>query len=151
MDTIFDNINEYLISRDYVKKEDVNGCSEEEIQFLEEKINGHFPQSFRTFLKALGKLNTDIFYSDDYKIGFNSFEEVHNDFRERLRRFELEVFRDLVILFTHYNDTAYFFKLPIESDDPPLFFIREDGDLELGDCEMSLTQFFRNELSSETG
>ena len=91
MDTIFDNINEYLISRDYVKKEDVNGCSEEEIQFLEEKINGHFPQSFRTFLKTLGKLNTDIFYSDDYKIGFKSFEEVHNDFRERLRRFELEV------------------------------------------------------------
>ncbi|MEP6895269.1 MAG: SMI1/KNR4 family protein [Chloroflexota bacterium] len=120
------NIKEFanlLVKNELATSDELQGCSEEEIEHLEKFIGVKLPKTYREFLALIGH-NTGIYRrgSDHlYKDLFNLTEDT----KEILMKGPFKLPKDAFVIMSHQGYIFTYFRLS-DGDDPPVFAYMEN-------------------------
>lgn len=144
----FEKIINYLAEVEKVNRQNIQGCSEKEIDQIEKLINRPLPMIYKDFLLSMGKGTAD-WYLVDYEIFYDSFMDNHRHFKDDFEKIWYKVFQDILIIFTHDSGAAVFIKLKEPDIDPRLYYLTfessDGGPIEEGGDER-LSDFFNTEF-----
>lgn len=99
-------------------RDELQGCSEEEIEQLEKHIGAKLPQSYREFLALMGH-GAGIFHRGSNYL-YKDLFDLTNLAKETLRDGPFELPNDAFVIFSHQGCIFAYFKL-FDGDDPPIY------------------------------
>lgn len=116
-----------LIRKGIAKRDDIRGCSEEEVAELEKFFNIHLPSEYRRFLLTMGHsagkflVGTDVFYQHlvDLKTWAKDLLIENN--------VNFQLSEDAFVFSMHQGYTFLYFNLS-EGDDPPVYMYLEGNE-----------------------
>jgi hypothetical protein len=123
-----------------IKPDEVQGCTEAEIQALEDALQIQLPEAYREFLAWVGK--TKAWFLRDYAWNDNYLVRLQEDAKELLEEnnFPRELPPNTYVFVMHEGYNFFFFNLNTH-DNPPLHFYME-GETEFRENEFdSFTDF----------
>lgn len=103
------------------------GCRDAEIRELEKHFGFELPLAYKQYLKFMGRDYYGVFMGSNWFVG-NAIDNT-----AWLPRFlaenkiEFELPENYLVFFSHDENTAGWFNLPKEADDPPIWLITESN------------------------
>jgi SMI1 / KNR4 family (SUKH-1) len=104
---------------------EISGCSEEEIKFIESKYSISLPESYRVFLSEFGHMSKSFFLS--FEIAYDYPLELTEFFYSQISNSEDEyipptdVPENMFVFASYLYEDFYFFFTDTSSDDPPVY------------------------------
>lgn len=137
---------EELVSSKIVDENSFIGCSEEEMEEIEqiEKVFGfHLPKLYKDFLRLMGKRANDLFPDENMLFPqILSFSEEAREILEDYQPHLLEQLPKEAFVFSVYQGEQFSFFITSEGDDPPIYHFMADKRHFTKVCE-KLSDFFR--------
>jgi hypothetical protein len=120
------NVKEFanlLIKNELATSEELQGCSEKEIEQLEEHIGAKLPQTYREFLTLMGH-DAGIFWrGTDYL--YKSVFDLTEYARETMMDGSFKLPNDAFVFSSHQGYFFAYFRLS-DGDDPPIYSYMEE-------------------------
>jgi hypothetical protein len=113
-----------LIAAGLVTSTSVEGCSDQEIEAIEQKLGVNLPGAYRQFLAQMGRCAGTFFQGTDFL--YRELPTLRGQAEELLRGCDvgLELNRSDFVFAVHQGYTFLFFQCG-RSDDPPVFLYEE--------------------------
>jgi len=111
-----------LIKHNLGTKDELQGCSEKEIEQLEKHIGSKLPQDYREFLILMGHRAGAFRRGSDYL--YKDLFNLTDLTRDTLRGGSFELPNDAFVFFSHQGYIFTYFKLS-DGDDPPIYTYME--------------------------
>ena len=87
---MIDTLIKEMIEKNIVNKCELLGCSEDEIKNIEIKYNIQLPQSYKEFLRKMGKNSSKLVDSNEYAIEYKSVIDMTEEYRQQTNQYKLE-------------------------------------------------------------
>lgn len=115
-----------LIASGYVNRDDIWGCTLEEVNELEKRLNINLPSIFREFLLHMGKRIAGMFEGEAFF--YNSIMILTEQFRPKVERVDddgsfIYLPLDALVFYAHDVTIYAFVYTQDELDDPPVYYI----------------------------
>lgn len=119
-----DSILEQLLRSVPSLREGLAGCSDADIDRLEEDFGHKLPEAFVVLLKRIGRSRGELWPGADFAFPeLLEYREIADSLMSELEDFELDE-RDFIFLME--QGYQFFFFRAGDSDDPPVFFYDDD-------------------------
>jgi hypothetical protein len=112
--------------------DELGGCSEAEIQALEQRYSVRMPSSYRSYLKTMGHRAGRLFDSDHWVASYAEVLRLTQEERESAARDEADASHleeilgaDGLVVLERLGEQFYFIRCN-ESDDPPVRYFEND-------------------------
>ena len=125
MSTLLDDLIQSRIEKGYCKPADFRGCSDAEIDTLEERVNMKLPGLFKDYLRRMGWSAGEMLQGSDVRFG--CLHLLTGEGREELGLSGVDLPQDAFVFFAHQGyDYMYF--LVSDDDDPAVYRYHIDWD-----------------------
>jgi hypothetical protein len=87
---VIDELIKEMIEKSVIDENELIGCSEDEIKNIEVKYNVKLPNSYKDFLKKMGKNSSKLVDRNEYAIEYDFVVKMTEERRQETNKYKLE-------------------------------------------------------------